>query len=334
MNKLKKEYERFIKKIFKKIWQSSDQEQKDVILSDVLGMKKPYIGFHSDFLDTPPTNEDIVNLKKNLDQESIDTIDNVLSRIYTPIHKGWYLDIKDLYSDREKEGQQNNTVIIPEAQQLKYNPSYEAFLKYNMLESIYFYKNGLTLLPEDVINRIKGKDIIDGGAFVGDSAVVFLDYEPSAIHCFEPSSDNYENLLLNIKDKKCEDKIIPVKKGLSEQDGVISASGEGASFSICLDEQGSSENIECISIDSYTEANNLDVGVIKLDVEGFEFEVIKGAKKTIQKFKPVLLISLYHTPKDFFQIKPYIEELGLEYKISVRKLLNHSLTAEVMLICY
>jgi len=114
----------------------------------------------------------------------------------------------------------------------------------------------------------------------------------------------------------------------------LNASGDGASFSICLNEQDSDESIDCVSVDSYSGQNNLNVGLIKLDIEGFEFEVIKGATKTLQQFKPILLISIYHTPKDFFKIKPYIESLNLGYKFIVRKLLNHSLNAEVMLICY
>jgi hypothetical protein len=36
-----------------------------------------------------------------------------------------------------------------------------------------------------------------------------------------------------------------------------------------------------------------------------------GAEKTIKKDKPILLISVYHTGKDFFEIKPLLESWNL-----------------------
>ena len=47
------------------------------------------------------------------------------------------------------------------------------------------------------------------------------------------------------------------------------------------------------------------------DVEGFEPEVIRGALETIKKSHPVLVLSFYHTPEEFYEIKSYIESLNL-----------------------
>ena len=60
--------------------------------------------------------------------------------------------------------------------------------------------------------------------------------------------------------------------------------------------------------------------MIKLDVEGFGLKALKGAEKTIQTFKPVLLVSIYHNGEEFFDIKCYIEDLKLDYTIIIRKL--------------
>jgi len=73
-----------------------------------------------------------------------------------------------------------------------------------------------------------------------------------------------------------------------------------------------------ISIDEFVEERALNVGLIKLDVEGAEYEVVLGVKETIMKQKPILVISLYHTFKDFFEIKPLIESWGLGYKFEIR----------------
>ena len=44
-----------------------------------------------------------------------------------------------------------------------------------------------------------------------------------------------------------------------------------------------------------------------------------GAIETIKRDKPVLSISIYHTFDDFFNIKPWIENLNLGYKFKIIK---------------
>ena len=61
------------------------------------------------------------------------------------------------------------------------------------------------------------------------------------------------------------------------------------------------------------------MGLIKVDVEGFEPEVIRGALETIKKSHPVLVLSFYHTPEEFSELKGYIESLNLGYRFQVRR---------------
>lgn len=77
-----------------------------------------------------------------------------------------------------------------------------------------------------------------------------------------------------------------------------------------------------------------NVGLIKLGVEGYELETIKGAFETIKNQRPIWSISIDHLPKDFFEIKPMLEAMNLGYKFSVRKLVFHDLTTEVTLMEY
>ena len=55
------------------------------------------------------------------------------------------------------------------------------------------------------------------------------------------------------------------------------------------------------------------IGLIKLDIEGFEQEAIRGAKQTIRGHRPLLIISAYHNGKDFFDIPPLLRELVPDY---------------------
>jgi len=49
--------------------------------------------------------------------------------------------------------------------------------------------------------------------------------------------------------------------------------------------------VETITLDSFVQDNNLhDIQFIKIDVEGFELRVLKGAQETIKLFKPTIMI--------------------------------------------
>lgn len=182
------------------------------------------------------------------------------------------------------------------------------------------------------IDYLKDKDIIDAGAFVGDSALVLSKYTEGNVYAFEPTRQSYELMLETIKMNNRKN-IVPVKKGIGAEDSVeianIFSSGSSAKFDIGT---GEKEEIELTSIDKYVEENELNVGLIKSDVEGFEQELLRGAIKTIFDKRPILLISIYHTMDDFFYIKPLIDSWNLGYKFRVAKPIMGQILLETLLV--
>ena len=77
-----------------------------------------------------------------------------------------------------------------------------------------------------------------------------------------------------------------------------------------------------------------NLGLIKLDIEGDETPTIEGAKKLIKKYKPVLVIAIYHTPRDFFELKDKIKKINPKYKFMIRRCENIITDADLMLIAY
>ena len=55
---------------------------------------------------------------------------------------------------------------------------------------------------------------------------------------------------------------------------------------------------------------------IKLDVEGFEKEVLIGGIRTISSCRPNMAIGIYHSFEEFFEIIDYIKSLELGYRFS------------------
>ena len=69
-----------------------------------------------------------------------------------------------------------------------------------------------------------------------------------------------------------------------------------------------------ISMDEHL---SIPVTWIKMDIEGFELEALKGAKKTIQKNRPKLAICLYHCAKDIYEIALWLHDVVPEYRFKV-----------------
>ncbi len=186
----------------------------------------------------------------------------------------------------------------------------------------YFYSNmyGLTDLPEEILSKINGKTIIDGGGANGDTALVFHKYFPlSQIDVFEPVKDNLDVINKILSVDNCGGKITPVNYGLGEKSETIKIDDKDAKL---------------ISVDEYYAKSEKEIGLIKLDTESCEADIIKGAVNVLRKDKPVLAIAMYHTPIDFFELKTQLENLNLGYKFMIRRSQMILPQADLVLIAY
>ena len=57
---------------------------------------------------------------------------------------------------------------------------------------------------------------------------------------------------------------------------------------------------------------------IKMDIEGGEYEALKGAEKIVREQHPKLAISVYHLPRDIFDIPALILSYYPDYKLYLR----------------
>jgi len=196
--------------------------------------------------------------------------------------------------------------------------------------SVFACDNGLAFLPPESIQRLRGGDIIDGGSFVGDSALVFSKYQPRRIDCFEPSAENRRNLAVTVSLNGLTN-VSVVPAGLGGSNGTINLVFD-ASKSHAVDIGGT--QVQLTTIDSYCQDKKTKPSLIKLDIEGAEYDAMVGAEETIRTYKPILIISVYHTAKDFFEIKPLVKSFNPNYRFMMRRLDPFHATNETVLIAY
>ena len=183
---------------------------------------------------------------------------------------------------------------------------------------------------------VSGKDIIDAGAYIGDTSLMFNRFFPkrNRIYAFEPDPKTYALLEKTISMNSL-DKITPVRLALGENSSEGRLSGTGMSTNL-LDhgfQQDNGDAIKIVKLDDYVSQNHIVPGLIKADLEGFEMHFLKGALETIRKYRPVMLLCIYHSADDFFGIKPFIESLDLGYRFRISRPDDGHVLCETCLIC-
>jgi len=154
-----------------------------------------------------------------------------------------------------------------------------------------------------------GTDFLDIGAHVGTWGCYLSDI-CNMVHSFEPQSATYRALNKSIDLNEMENiRTYQVALGNPKQEGeimtlnIVSLDGGGSTL---LDEAAvqagsdyGNEKVKVRSLDSY-ELNN--VGFIKIDVEGFELEVLEGARQTLKRNNwPKIIFEAW--PDDWYKDK-------------------------------
>lgn len=233
-----------------------------------------------------------------------------------------YCFYSDLYDERLISDQKDFAQYVL-ANKGKYFPDFH----YLYLTNDYYISKTLPWLCDGV----NGRAILDCGAFIWDTAVPLAHMFPnSVIYAFEPELHNYKKLIDVVSYNNLEDKIIPVELWVGDQNITTTISDWWAGAKIWE----WTNHIEITTIDSYVSKSELDVWLIKRDIEWFEYESVIWAEQVIKKCKPVLIISLYHRGKDFFEIKKLLESWNVWYKFTVRKRNCFHPFADTVLICY
>ncbi len=134
--------------------------------------------------------------------------------------------------------------------------------------------------------------IIDGGAYIGDTSFEIMDDTGGKcnIFAFEPDANNYQKLYENIQQGKHGNQIIPINAGLWKENHKGKLTADELSDRRYVAEEGTI-NIQLVKIDSFVNDRNIVPTVVKMDIEGSELPALMGAKTTIQKYRPKLIIS-------------------------------------------
>lgn len=153
---------------------------------------------------------------------------------------------------------------------------------------------------QSILDEIgKAKVILDVGANIGVTSLFFASQNPTAkIISFEPHPSNFERLIRNISLNPNLTTIQPVNSALGESQATlkmyeIDKNNPGNNQIITETIDLPSVDVEIKILDKYIESMGIEVvDFMKIDVEGFEYFVLKGAENMLRSNHPLLFIEI------------------------------------------
>jgi FkbM family methyltransferase len=140
----------------------------------------------------------------------------------------------------------------------------------------------------------RGNTVVDVGANIGYFTLLFSKIvgENGKVYSFEPVSQIYSKLEKNIEINSVGN-IVAENYALGEEQSELTInyqeSSSGQSSLINKTQNSVSEKIHVVTLDSYLEKFDA-LDFVKIDIEGFEFQALRGMQKTLKKFKPSVVM--------------------------------------------
>lgn len=157
-----------------------------------------------------------------------------------------------------------------------------------------------------------GSTFIDVGAYIGTHAIALALGPAQEVIAFEPSAKAFANLELNVGLNELEGQVRLHRAALATHRSEAwlttpDSSNRGHSFLSGRPLRQSDERVECYSLDEVEIHGR--VGCIKIDVEGKELDVLRGAVETIARHAPVLYVEVADV-EGFDQVTGHLRESG------------------------
>jgi len=157
---------------------------------------------------------------------------------------------------------------------------------------------------------------VDGGAADFDTAFGFLqcvNWSYRQMYIIEPF-EQFANICVEKINQYNLPNVVVENVGLWDENTTLNFSFEDNGASHVDNTSGNSVIVK--SIDSILDGK--EATIIKLDIEGSEYKALEGARNTIEKYNPILMVCVYHKKNDCINLSNLILSMYQDYKLFIR----------------
>lgn len=166
---------------------------------------------------------------------------------------------------------------------------------------------------------VEDQFLLDVGGYTGDTVREFhalTDGHYGKIISLEPGEENYRALLATIEALGLS-RVLPLKIGAWDEKATL----RFATREMNIDNQIADDGVQEIQVDRIDAIlNGLDfpVTLIKLDINGAEYRALSGARETIRRNSPRIVVRM-HRKEDLFRLPILLNEVAPEMKLHLRQ---------------
>jgi FkbM family methyltransferase len=229
-------------------------------------------------------------LRKNIQRMKRAVVDQSLTMYsYVPYHPGKGTICRRLFPYASGECKAPRT-------RSRFGIRFQLDLRDKIAREIYYY----AFSPRDMRALHKligpGQHIFDVGAHIGYFSLLFAKWvgRRGSVNSFEPCPKTRERLLRNSSlNPKLQARVQVHDLGLSDHDGYASIISPDATNSGCNYIDSGRGDIRITTLDHFVESNRISrIDLIKVDVEGSECALLEGARETMRRFRPRIVIEV------------------------------------------
>jgi len=173
------------------------------------------------------------------------------------------------------------------------HPSVDHGVERSLYETGHYERGTLTFIKD---NLKAGDTYMDIGTNIGVHALLAAKVvgEKGSVWAFEPHHQTMSVLEKNITENEFENiHTFQCGIGAEKSKAVLYDNwsiNKGASSTVVKAEKSVAVEIDILPLDMVVQQQSLRPKMLKMDVEGMELEVLKGASRTIEAYKPILIV--------------------------------------------
>jgi FkbM family methyltransferase len=154
---------------------------------------------------------------------------------------------------------------------------------------------------KELMLQLKNTNVIDSGAHVGDTGLFLAkclkdnNRNDIKVIMIEPSHSKVEFIKKMIEVNNLENYAEVINSGLGDRHyfSKIIKEGHSGMWKLQICDKNDNYDIEINTLDKLVK--NRSVGLMHIDVEGFEYNVLKGSNEILKKFKPKIMLEIVHS---------------------------------------